>query len=188
MALQDILDKIKEQTETRLKEVEKQFEERKKNLEKEFETKHETIKQEMGEKVEENKKKITEKTLSLAEQERKKQILKAKHEIIEKAFDQAIEELSKSEKYEVAIGEMLKNIDLADENIEIVPARGKEEITAKAIKSIGKNYSLSEKSANIRGGFLVKSGNIELDNSFENIIKNQLQSDLEIKLNKLIFA
>ncbi len=188
MALQDILDKIKEQTETRLREVEKQFEERKKALEKDFEKKHEIIKEEMGEKVEENKKKITEKTLSLAEQERKKQILTAKHEIIENAFDKAIEELGKSEKYEDIIAEMLKNIDLGDEGIEVVAAKGKEDVTAKAIKSIGKSYSLSDKSANIKGGFLVKTENIELDNSFENIIKNQLQSDLEIKLNKLIFS
>ncbi len=187
MALQDILEKIKEQTENLLKDFAKQFEEDKKKLEETFNKKQKQIDERIHNKIEENKNKIIEKAEALAERERKNQILKAKHDLIEEAFDKAIEELSKSEKYEEIITDMLKKINIDSENTVIIAAKGKEEETKKAIKNSEKNYFLSDKSENIKGGFIVKTEKIEINNSFETIIKEHLRSDLEIKIHKLLF-
>ena len=56
-----------------------------------------------------------------------------------------------------------------------------------AIKESGKKYMLSDKGAAIKGGFILKTEKIEVDNSFETVIGEQLREDLEIKLHKLLF-
>ena len=187
MALVDILGKIEKDTASKIAELEKSFEEKKKKLEEEHETKQKEIDKDMSQKVEDKSAKILEKAATLAAMEAKNQMLKAKRVVIEEALENAIEELSKSDKYEDILSNMLKKADIED-NAEVVPAKGKEDSTKKAIAASGKNYSLSDKSANIQGGFILKTEKIEIDNSFETIIKKQLREDLEINVHKLLFT
>lgn len=187
MALSDILAKIEKQTKEKIIELEKEFEKKKAALEKEALEKREKIDHEMREKIEENSKKIIEKAESLAERESKNSLLRAKREIIDEALEEAISELAKIGNYEKIITEMLKSSPLEGDHVTVVPPKGKEEETKNAIRHSGKAYFLSEKSADIAGGFIVKTDKIEIDNSFETIINNQLREDLEIKLNKLLF-
>lgn len=187
MALSDILEKIKKEASGKVAELEKEYKAKIEQLEKENKEKQKDIDEEMHKKIEENTKKIIAKAENLAEIERKNELLHAKRQIIEEALENSIEELSKLDNYEEVITIMLEKADLKGDNTVVVPAKGKEETTKAAIQKSGKNYFLSEKSANITGGFILKTDTIEIDNSFSTIIKEQLREDLEIKLHKLLF-
>lgn len=187
MALSNILEKIKKEAEAKVAELEKEHKAKIDDLEKANKEKQKDIDEEMHKKVEENTKKIIAKAENLAEIERKNELLHAKRQIIEEALENSIEELSKLENYEEVITTMLEKAELKGDNTVVVPAKGKEEATKTAIQKSGKNYFLSEKSANIAGGFILKTDTIEIDNSFSTIIKEQLREDLEIKLHKLLF-
>jgi len=187
MALSDILAKIEKETAERIAQMEKELKEKKEKLEKENNEKQKTIDEEMHQKVEEKGNKIIEKAEHLAEREEKNTILEAKREVIDEALDEAVTELSKADNYKELLIEMLKKTDFAEEGTVVVPAKGKEEATKKAIKDSGKNYFLSDKSAAISGGFIIKTDKVEIDNSFETLVKGQLREDLEIKLHKLLF-
>lgn len=186
MALTDILAKIKKETDEKIAQLEKNFEAKKKSLEEEDREKRKRIENDMDEKVEERSKKLIEKAENLAERERKNKFLQAKHRLIDKALEQTIAALISSDKYETFIVNMLKKSDLKGDVV-VVPAKGKEDLTKKAIKESGKDYSLADHSAHIKGGFILKTEKIEVDNSFEMIIGGQLREDLEIKLHKLMF-
>jgi len=187
MALVDILQKIEKDTASKIAELEKSFEEKKKKLEEESEKQQKEIDETMNQKVEEKSAKIIEKATTLAAMEAKNQLLQAKRKIIEAALGNAIEALVNSDKYEDVLSSMLKKADL-EGDVEVVPAKGREDSTKKAITASGKNYSLSDKSTNIQGGFILKTEKIEIDNSFETIIKKQLREDLEINVHKLLFT
>jgi len=186
MALTDILEKIKKETDDKISQLEKDFKHKKENLEKTNKEEQKDIDAKMHDKVELNSKKIIEKAENLADREAKNMLLKAKRNIIDEALIKAIESLSSSDKYEEMLTEMLKKADLIDDVV-VIPAKGKEEATKKAIKESGKSYMLSDKGAAIKGGFILKTEKIEVDNSFETIIGEQLREDLEIKLHKLLF-
>jgi V/A-type H+/Na+-transporting ATPase subunit E len=188
MALQDILEKIREETEEHFKKMAKQFEERKREIEEAHNTKLEEVNADMNERVEENKGKIIKKAENLVEREAKNHLLKEKHMLIEEVLDQAISALCKSEKYESILTDMLKKIDIKDSNAVIISAKGKEEETKKAVKAAEKTFFVSDKTGDFKGGFVVKTDSMEIDNSFENIIKSQLRSLLEIRTHQLLFT
>ena len=187
MALADILSKINKETLEKIAALEKEFNEKKKKLEEDNEKEQKKIDENMHQKVEEKSKQIIEKAESLAEREAKNRLLEAKRTVIDEALEEAIEKLAKSDKYEAMLADMLKKISLDDDNTVVIPAKGKEDATAKAIKSSGKKYFLSEKNGQFKGGFIVKTEKIEIDNSFETIINEQLREELEIKLHKTLF-
>lgn len=187
MALADILEKINKETLEAIAKLEERFKEQKKKLEADSEQEQKLIDKEMNAKVEEKSKQILEKAEQLAEREAKNNLLTAKRKVIDQALEKAVEALANSDKYESILTDILKKIDLDDENTVVIPAKGKEEETKKAIKESGKKFFLSEKSSSIKGGFIIKTDKVEIDNSFETIINHELREDLEIKLHKTLF-
>jgi len=188
MALSDILNKITEETDKKLKKLEQEFNEKKDRLKKQNEESQKKLDESLHKKIEESSAKIIEKAENLAEMESKNLLLKAKREILEESLGRAIEALAQSEKYTEIITEMLKKSDIEGDNIVVVPAKGKESETKDAIKNSGKPYFLSEKSTDIKGGIIIKTSNIEIDNSFETIIKEELRETLEMSINKILFS
>ena len=185
MALTDILEKIEKETELKILEQKADFDKKKKALEKQFEEKKENIEKSIKGSVEEKKDSIMEKAKSLSHRESQNSLLFEKRKLIYDCFEKAIEKLLVSSNYTNYIELLIKNTPY--EEGEIIPAEGKEAETKKALKANSKKFIFSEKSAKIKGGFIFKSNLIEIDNSFETIIKKQLKEDLEIKLNKLLF-
>ncbi len=47
---------------------------------------------------------------------------------------------------------------------------------------------MANKTADIRGGFILESDKIEIDNSFESILNNQLRGNLELEVAKTLFS
>ena len=185
MALTDILERIEKELKASLDKLEKDFETRKTDLDSAHGEAKKKIDEEMHQKIDTNSKKIKDKAENLAEREGKNQLLTAKRELIDETLDKAIEQLAKSDKYEELITNLLKKTDLKE--AVVVPAKGKENETKKAIKASGKDYFLSDKSSAIKGGFILKTDKVEIDNAFETLIKEQMRDNLEIKIHKELF-
>jgi len=185
MALQDILDNIKKEGELKLQQLAKEFEEKVKKLEKEHLDSRKKIDEDIYRKIDEKSKKIIEKTETLGRMESQNAILEAKRRLIETLQKRAVEKLAESKDYEIIIVELLRKIDI--ESGTIFPCLGKEESTKKAVQKSGKDFSLSNKSIDFKGGFLFKTESVEIDFTFESLILRELKDDLEIKLNQILF-
>ena len=109
------------------------------------------------------------KEISGAEMKAKKAVLNEKQNILAEVIAEAEQKLLAldDKEYAEVIGGMLERLD---------PAYGKEIIVSEKdrdrLKAViaEKGYTLSEKSSDIGGGFIVKNGDIEYNYSFESII------------------
>lgn len=187
MALQDILEKLEKEAETAIAQLEAEFEEKKKELEKTAAAKLKEVEKNMDTLLEADTEKLREKIRMEAQMEAKNKLLTAKRALLWEILNKAVKQLHAAENYEEILVHMLKKTDL-EESAEIVPAKGKEQQTKNAIHASGKKYRLSEHSANIAGGFILKTEKIEMDNSFETILLQELKQNLEIEMHKLLFS
>ncbi len=187
MALTDILEEIKKETEEKMKALEKTHADKLKGLDKKFEEKKKEAEEEMDEQVSENSKKILNKMTTHAKMEAKNKLIREKRDLIESIFKAALDELARSDKYKEMLVNLLKNSDIEGEDVKICPAKGREEETKSAISAAGKDYALCQESLPIAGGFVIKSDKIEIDNSFESILYKQLKDDLELEVAKSLF-
>lgn len=188
MALADILAQIKKETDEKMKALEKEFAKKVAGIDEEFSAKTKAAGEKMDEAVTENSKKILNKMTTHAKMEAKNQLLKEKRELMDEVFEEALKQLVNSANYKDILISLLKHSPLKGDDVEVCPAKGKEEETRSAISASGKEYKLCEDSANIKGGFILKSEKIEINNSFESILNKQLRSDLELDVAKTLFA
>ncbi len=185
MALTDILEKIDKEAQARIDEFKKEFDNRKKELEKEAEERQKSSEKHMNANMDADSEKITETAKLEAEMETKNQLLEAKRDILDAVLKKAVEKLSEADNYEDILADMMKNADL--EAAQVMPAEGKEEATRQAIQKSGKGYQLASESVKIAGGFILKADKMEIDNSFETLVLEELRPSLEIELHKLLF-
>ena len=188
MALTDILDQIKKETEEKMKTLEKEFAKKVAGIDEEFTAKTKDAKSRMDEAVVENSKKIMNKMTTHAKMEAKNKLLREKRDLMDEIFTTALKQLVNSDNYKDILVSLLKHTSLKGDDIEVCPAKGKEEETRSATSAAGKEYKLCEHSADIKGGFILVSEKIEIDNSFESILNKQLRSDLELDVAKTLFA
>jgi len=187
MALIDILEKIDANVAKQIAQLQTGFNKKKAELTESYEEKKKTVDKDIHTKVEEKSKNIIDKATNFAEIEGKREILKAKRTMITEILDKAIKTLSSDDNYVKTITSLLKTSDLEGDNVVVVPAQGKEKETKEAIKASGKTFFLSDKSRNIKGGVILKTDTIEIDDSFETIVKKEMGEDLEISLHNLLF-
>ncbi len=187
MALIDIIEKINKQAQLKVEKLQKEYEAMMTDLKKEHEQKKKDLNANFDNEIRSETARIDEKSKLEAEIESKKRLLQAKRKLIDQVLAKATDELATSDKYEELLTEMLKRAELSDSAV-VIAAKGKEDATRKAIAAAKKTFLLSEDSADIKGGFIIRDNQIEIDNSFETIIESQLRQSLEIELNKLLFA
>ncbi len=119
--------------------------------------------------IEEEKEKATAKQLSSAQMQAKKAILAQKQDILEEVINEArnrLVNLSDAE-YVKTIGTMLDNIDKKLGTEIIVSADDRKRLSDVISE---KGFTLSDRTANIDGGLIVKDGDIEYNYSFSSII------------------
>lgn len=134
---------------------------------------------------------------SIVELEMRKDILAAKQQLINEVFEKVLERLNNldNDRYEQIIFEMLMaSIDSGDEEIVMSEAR-KEKLSAdfvnklnKALERAGKkgNIKLSDETRDISGGFVLKSQGVEVNNSFEAVIR-LYRDEIEPKVAEIFF-
>jgi len=136
--------------------------------------------------------------ISVAELEARKIKLKAKQEIITSVFETAITALHSlpAETYAKILCNMIIS-SVAKGNEEVVLSiRDKERLGKEFIDDINRKLAekglkgdlrLSEQTANINGGFILKSGEIEINNSFDALIRMK-RNELEPEIIKILFG
>jgi V/A-type H+-transporting ATPase subunit E len=187
MALSDILDKIKEETDSKMREINEQHEAKLSTLEVDFKEKKDASKAEMDQQVTANSKKILNKMETVAKMEAKNKLLRDKRELLDSVFAEALDSIVNSGEYKNIITSLLKSSNI-EGNVVVVPAAGKENETSSALSASGKSYKMANESADIKGGFILKSDKMEIDNSFESILYKQLRDNLELDIAKMLFT
>ena len=112
---------------------------------------------------------VKSKEISAAEMQAKKKILETKQEILAEVIAEAEKRLVSMEDAEYAkvIGGMLGRLDKSL-GTEVIVSKKDAARLAGVVQENG--FVLSEKTADIEGGFIVKNGDIEYNYSFESII------------------
>ena len=112
---------------------------------------------------------VKSKEISAADMQAKKAILETKQEILAEIIAEAEQRLVSMEDAEYAkvIGGMLSRLDKSL-GTEVIVSKKDAARLADVVKENG--FVLSEKTADITGGFIVKNGDIEYNYSFESII------------------
>jgi len=134
---------------------------------------------------------------AVAELESRKQKLSAKQEIVDEAFELTLKKLNNLPdiEYQSILVEMISNsVETGKEEI-LLSSKDKQRLTPDFIdelnkkllqKGISTNLKMSDETREISGGFILKSGDIELNNSFESIIRMN-RDDMETEVIKSLF-
>lgn len=140
---------------------------------------------------------VKKRLIAVSELESRKQKLKAKQEMVDEAFNKALDKLGNLPlvEYQTILSEMIVN-SITSGNEEIILRTSDrtqfsrdfiENINKKlAAKGIKGNVKLSEESRDIKSGFILKSGDIEINNSFEAIIRMK-RDEIEPDVIKMLF-
>jgi len=134
---------------------------------------------------------------SMVELDMRKNILAAKQEVIEKIFQIAVEKLNtmESSKYEETLSEMIfQAVKTGDEEL-IMSESSAKKISSSFIEKINQKLAQRKQKGNLKlyeekgkeyGGFIIKSSGVEINNSFEAILRMN-RDDLEPKIAELLF-
>jgi V/A-type H+/Na+-transporting ATPase subunit E len=121
---------------------------------------------------------IKSRIISAGELQERKIILNAKQEAIKKSFNLALEKLSTmpEDKYINYLIEEIVNINNCKGEI-VLNETDKNKIGEKLVEIVnerlnGNKVVLSENSINTKGGFILKNGDIEVNNTFETILSS----------------
>lgn len=132
--------------------------------------------------------------ISMAELEMKKEILATKQEMVEEAFEKAMERLKSMDasKYEkILINMILGAVETGNEEI-ILSNNYLDKLSADFLKKLnnsGKkklNLKLSGEKREFAGGFILKSKGIEVNNTFESIIRME-KDNIESQIAGILF-
>lgn len=125
--------------------------------------------------------------ISAAELQGRKMMLSAKQEAIRKSFQKALEKLKSmpEEEYIDFLTNQITKVPYADGMI-ILNKSDREKIGEKLIKSVNDKsksdkFSLSSETSNSTGGFIFRSGSVEVNSTFETIldsVKDELTNEV----------
>jgi V/A-type H+-transporting ATPase subunit E len=150
------------------------------------------------EKAQKDSQEARRKTLAMAELEMRKGLLAVKQKMVDTAFERTLEKLRNLEgkDYEnMIMGMMEKAVETGNEEIILSPNDLKkfkpeflstvnQRLSKKGIKS---NLKIAEETRNIRGGFILKGEGVEVNNSFESIIRME-RDEIESQVAAILFG
>lgn len=187
MALEDIIEQIKKENQKKIDEINEEYDKKMKKLDKEFEDMKQEAKAATDNQVATNSKKIMNKMTTVAKMEAKNKLLQEKRELMDEIFEGALNSLAESDDYKKLVKDLLVHSKIDGDDVKVVPAKGKEAETKEALSDSGKDYEMADKSADIKAGFILVSGKVEVDNSFESILNKQLKDEIELEIAKTLF-
>ncbi|MGI6112984.1 MAG: V-type ATP synthase subunit E [Mahellales bacterium] len=164
------------------------------NAKQEAQKKVEAIEQKAREDAQEIKRRVR----AVAEMEMRKDILAVKQQLMDQVFDQAMEQLKNlsTEEYQnILLNLFIKTVDTGREQV-IIASGDHERVNQQFIDRVNQtlkeqsktgNLTLSGESRDIKGGFILKSGGVEINNSFEAILRME-REDLEPKVAEILFS
>ena len=120
-----------------------------------------------------------ERLVSAAQMEARKVLLAAKQEMVEKAYIQALDKLCAmpEEQYVAVLAGLLVKASSNGKEEAVFSKEDREQVgkaaVAKANELSGKQLRLSEETQPIRGGFILKDKNVEVNCTFETLVRLQ---------------
>lgn len=177
---------ILENANTQISEIEKQMEKISESHIKRFE--HDL-------KIDSDKLKLT--IESNSELEKRNELLKCKQEKIDQVFDKAlisIQEMEPASYINMLVGKLLNSVVTGTEEV-IFSSRDKEHVAQQIISlanleldrlGLVNQLRLSDETADIKGGFILKTDTYEMNHSIESLI-NQARETLEPSIVKVLF-
>lgn len=184
MSLQDLIAEIEQIGEKKLKDLDEQFEKDLKTLAEKNKKDREVAVARMEKKATEASERVSARTDMLANTERKKQVLSKKREIMESVFIDALSNLATSPSYKKYLESSLKQAEKEVKEGIIIPAKGKKSVTEEAIAET--SYKIGEE-GKFHGGFILKTGKVEYDFTFDSMIEKTLRDELETKVANILF-
>lgn len=135
--------------------------------------------------------------LTIAELDARKKILTAKEELIEDTFKQALTRLQSMEPgaYQEIIFPMLLHAVQSGKEEIIVSSQDRKRFTSEFLASVNQALSrqgkegkltLSKESRKIQGGFILRAGEVEINSSFDSILRMQ-RDQLEPEVAAVLF-
>ncbi len=119
--------------------------------------------------------------------ETRNNMLRKKREILATVADETIKAIVNSDQYVDIVAILLKKATKEFKEGTIIPAKGKESETKKALDASGASFNLGTNAASIAGGFILTSGKVEVDFSIDSLLQKELWGELEMQLNQLLF-
>lgn len=197
MALQDILERIKADALKEAEQIRRQAQERAAEMERsateEAQRRREAIIASAQNKAEE----IKRRSETLASLESRKQVLAAKQEMVERAFElarQSIVEMDDSRYFELMKGLVVACAGNGEEEL-VVSARDRQRLGERFIKAVNDELASLGRPAAVKyaaetremcGGFVLRRGNVELNASVDAKLR-ELRDSLEAEVARILF-
>jgi vacuolar-type H+-ATPase subunit E/Vma4 len=187
MAISDITKQIEKEAEAEVARLNKERDEAIYKIQKEYEKKREAQTEEISARVENGKNKIQRRAETFANMEIKNNLLTEKRALLDEAFTKSVKALVDSDKYVEILTMLMKKASTEFNDGTIIAAKGKEDATKKALEASGTSFEFKGEAMDIEGGFVLKSDKVEVDFSFNSILRKELWGELEMELSQLLF-
>lgn len=190
--MERIRESILAEARTQAEAIIKEAEDKVKEMEIQAEKRAEELTKNRLERAEVEAQEAQKRMLSMAELELKKQSLEAKQSIIDQAFDKALVKLNNlpEEKYAAMIVTALGSVGIKGGEELIVPPQDREKFQKGLLKKIndklGFELKLSDEDRGIQGGFIVKVDGVEINNSFETLLRMEREK-VESEIADILF-
>lgn len=122
--------------------------------------------------------------------ESRKKSLMAKQEVMDKVFSRALEAILNLADYEKLMEHLILSVAEGGEEIVLSPrdeSRLSEEFFRRVNARLSEPLKVSEETRDISGGFILKKGNIEINESFDAKMKT-LRDEMESKVARVLFS
>ena len=176
MSLQDILKKITDDSQKVIKQIEAEAELMKKDIVAQYKEKEELAHNDLQEKTKKVVMSMDDKIRLVARRENSKRTLEVKQEIIQKALELLLESLETAD--DILYGKILKQLfkKVTEKEGKVFVSPKRVDITRKCLP-VGFNADVVS-DEEVKGGFIFRGKQIEIDNSFHELIFSEFRSDL----------
>lgn len=144
-------------------------------VEEEYRRRAESERAALKEQAEKKAREREERLVSAAAMESRKTLLAARQEMVEKAFEQALDRLCSlpREEYVEVLAALLERCATGGEEV-IFSRADRERVGEETLKkAAGKQLRLAEETRPLRGGFVLRKGKVEVNCAFETLVRLQ---------------
>jgi len=196
MAIEDIEKKISEEASIESEKIKKEAEDKKATILKKADDRAKEDEKEIFKMAESSAEAQKRAVLTPLRLKAKREVLKAKQNIIDSAFNDALKALSKLSKteYKKCMLDLISQVPYS-RSVEIIPRKGDQKLIKSALDGIkrenkkkGREFKYKVLSARkgLSGGFIARSGRVEIDLTFDSLI-GELKEKLQGQVAEILF-
>lgn len=188
MALSDLIAKILDEAKKEVVKIETDLAEKIESMEAEHKSKVNESQKKLAEDLVSKKALMLKKVQTLGATQKRNLLLKTKQDVAEEVLSELIEKIADlpDADYESLMAALFEASGKIEGAV-FHPAKGKENQIINGMKKAKMAYKQGA-SLEIKGGFILISDKVEIDNSLESLIKKELAPKLEPEISKVLFG